>query len=801
MIDELRCEMLSICLGIRPGIYALQKIASLPAACLNATRVEESSGLVGSVPNVGSGSRQRPAMLSEQPCMKPCEGAGSLSSSRADTTIHRLALPTFAQHRTRYTLTMAPVGTKRRSGRQAATRKRSKYVDPDTDDDFEADEASDDGEADYLPDSPNAAASAPAPQNKRRKVSRKTHRPQTRSKAAKAKPKTQTRIIGHTRKPRTSAADKLEAGKFTGPSDGKIPDWTSLPAAIARDIFFFASQPLDGDSASWLLKASRTCRAFAEPALEAYYYAPAFLNTLQPHHLLELLRIRKDRYINYNNKVKRLQFDMTKLSYTAHNRPLFDLSELVSELPLLKHLEVTNPIDDPPYRRLKQQQWYYPGNLFSTLEQHGQRLKSWRWNRDMISNASVIDDPYQLMPHMASVHEGKAFQTIETLTICGFDADDSPSAIHPGENDEEIVLDIPWTISKLPNVKDLTFISCNIVREEFLTKLPSNLERLELTNCWKVDSNMLSGYLAQKGSHLKELILNHNITLNLAFLTTLATSCPRLERLCVNGHYYSERISVSDADPEYDQLLTASDVPTWPTTLRHLSLEHLSRWSQAAGTNFFRSLVDGASSLPDLRYVNIIAHIDIPWRDRAGFRDMWTARMRRAYLQRSKPPNKYHGSKRQYALYKAVKEQHGGEDVPEVTFEAHLNPNRLSHVRVSPHKPTGDTDVYDSDSPSSPAQKAPPTRRSTRVKHSQPSTEPESVSDDDSDTPGDDEDGDAAAPSFVQGLCSVVSVAIDNQRPRENLFKEGDFLDSERSGDEDWNEDADIEFEDNRHAW
>lgn len=681
---------------------------------------------------------------------------------------------------------MAPAATKRRSGRQAATRKRSKYIDPETDDDFEASEP----EADNSPDPLQAAAPAP----KKRKVARKTHRPQTRSKAAKAKPKVQTRIIGKTRKPRTTAAEKAEAGKYKGPSDGKIPDWSTLPLAILRDVFVFGSQPADSDSVSWVHNAAHTCRAFAEPALEAYYNSPAFLNTLQPHHLLELLRMRKDRYINYNTKVKSLEIDMRKLSYTAHNRPLFDLSELIAEVPQLQHLEVTNPIDVPPYRRMKTQQWYYPANLFQTLEEHGQRLKTWRWSRDMIS------DPSHLYPQIASVHEGKAFRSIKTLALCGFDVDDSPSSKVTGDDGEEIVLDMPWAIAKLPDVKNLSFISCNIVRDDFLTKLPADLESLELVNCWKVDSDMLTDYLNQKGSQLKELILSHNVTLNLTFLTVLATACPRLETLIVDGHYYSERVSINDAEPEYAELLTASDVPAWPTTLRHLSLLHLQKWSQEAGTNFFRSLVEGAPTLPDLRHLAIQAHIDIPWRDRAGFRDMWTERLQRVFLQRGKPPHPYHGSKRQYELWKQVKEKNGVEDPNDIAFEAALNPNRMSHVEISPYKPTGETEVDFSSPISSPAAKAPPTRRSTRVKYSQPSTEAESASEEASDTAPDGDD-DTTPPLFVQGLCNVVDVRIDNQRPRENMFTEQDFLDSERSGDEDWNEGADMEFEDDRYAW
>jgi hypothetical protein len=703
---------------------------------------------------------------------------------------------------------MVLAGIKRRSGRQAATRKRSKYVEPDTDDDFEADEASDDGEADYAPDPHHAAASArtrasasaseQAP--KRRRVTRKTQRLPTRSKAATAKSKRQTRIIGHVRKPQTTTNEKIESGVFKGPSHGRIPDWSSLPHVVLRDIFAFASYPLDGDRASWLLKAARTCRAFADPALEAYYYAPEFLTTLHPHHLLELLRIKNGRYMNYNTKIKRLKFEMTMLSYTAHNRPLFDLSELVAELPQLHHFEITNPIDRIPYRRIKLQQYFYPANLFQTLEQHGRRLKTWRWSRDMISDASLDNDDCQLFPYMASVHDGKAFQSLESLQLCGFDVEDSMPAI-TGDDDDQVVLDMPWAIAKLPNVKDLTFIACNIVRDDFLDKLPGNLEPLEITNCWKLDSKMLSAFIMTKGSHLKELIVKHNITLNLAFLTTLATSCPRLETLCVDGHYYSERQSTNDADPEYEELLSSSEVPTWPTTLRHLSLMHLSKWAQEGGTNLFRSLVESAPSLPDLRHLEIKAHINIPWRDRAGFRDMWTDRLRRVYLRRSQPPNSHHGSARQFELWKQLRAENGGKDVTQVEFEAALNPNRRIHVQASPRKTTGDTDVYDTDVTSSPAPRIRPARRSTRVKNSQASTEPESVSDNDSDTASDDGDNAKSVPLFMQGLCQVVDVAIDNQRPRENIFSERDFLDAERSGDEDWNEEAEAEFEDNGYAW
>lgn len=52
---------------------------------------------------------------------------------------------------------------------------------------------------------------------------------------------------------------------------------------------------------------------------------------------------------------------------------------------------------------------------------------------------------------------------------------------------------------------------------------------------------------------------------------------------------------------------------------------------------------------------------------------------------------------------------------------------------------------------------------------------------------------------FVQGLCDVVDIRIDNQRPREEQLNESHFMDSEASGDEEWTEGAEVE--DDRHAW
>ncbi|KAJ8606994.1 hypothetical protein MRB53_040591 [Persea americana] len=236
--------------------------------------------------------------------------------------------------------------SKRRSSRQMASRKRSRYAEPDTDDDLMEQS---DFDSDQEPPRELTGASRPS---KLQKITK--HRPKTRSKTTPSKTparrkkkqkKRQTFVVGQPRRARTvQKEDELLPGKFTGPSDGVIPAWTSLPQNILRDIFSFGSQPLTAENATWLVGAARTCRAFMEPALEALYHWPAIWSPLHLHRLLELLKRKEGRLMNYDVKIRRLDIDVRRLAYTAHNRPLFDLSELIPEMPRLQHMEIVHQL-------------------------------------------------------------------------------------------------------------------------------------------------------------------------------------------------------------------------------------------------------------------------------------------------------------------------------------------------------------------------------------------------------------------------------------------------------------------------
>lgn len=693
--------------------------------------------------------------------------------------------------------------TKRRSARQLAGRKRSIYYESDSEDDgveLLSDGYDDEADAVHI-----APAPPSEPQRARKKAKRS--RPTTRSRSTKkqpAKPKKFKRWEKGWSKPLGSFKKKREPKVVQDsiPSDGVRPDWSSLPVEILRDIFIFASQPLHEQTVTgsanvtWLMKtAHKTSPALAVPALEAYYLSPAFHTVTQPHHLLELLQLSMDdTYIKYRYKIKRLEINVKHLAYSSQGRSLFNLSTLVRELPQLQQLEIVHPMDKPPYRPLKFQKWHYPRDLFDTMNENNIRLRLWRWSRDMIDP----DNSEDMYRDMTRVHKRRSFEYLERLVICGFDYNDSAE---PPRSDSEATSppNLTSAISALPSLKDLTLSSCDIVMEDFLLRLPNTLERLELTNCLEVTADMLQSYLATNGSHLRQLVLNSNAALSLAFLPCLKTACPRLEVLTMDTTYYSERTNYNDAYAFYDHLLTTNEVPTWPSTLRHLEFSNLQKWGADAASTLFQSLIDAAPDLPDLRHLTIQAHIDIAWRDRADFRDNWVDKLRATFLHKTAPPPHYLRSIKCFREWQEEQPlntvKHGGsdDDPPQ---------RHMSHVRITPRKRAvghvvfSESEDEKEDKKDSVVKAPAQPRRSARVAESQSAASLSATPAPDSEEEHAEEEGERPV---VQGLCEVVDIRIDNQRPRETQYTEANFLDSEASGDEDWHSGA--ELSDDGYAW
>jgi len=299
---------------------------------------------------------------------------------------------------------------------------------------------------------------------------------------------------------------------------------------------------------------------------------------------------------------------------------------------------------------------------------------------------------------------------------------------------------------------------------------------------------------------LQYLNLSHNRSLNLGFLTDLKYTCPNLKILLMDLTYYSTLLSYKDSDPAFKFLLGSDEIPTWPATLERLELIHLRKWSSAAAENLFGSLIESAEDLPFLRTLILKAAIDIGWRDRAGFRETWISRLQMTFLRRYVSPDPCLASARVF------RERAGIESKTSPLAEA-------TKIDAAPEKDSDESQLQDEDSTlDSSITSQPTSRRSRRIKDL--ASEARRASQEPS-TPAEETESDTQIVSrrdwkqesaqHFQGLCSVVEVTIDNMRPSEVQFDEGDFLDSERSGDEDWtgDVDGDVEAADARagYAW
>lgn len=616
----------------------------------------------------------------------------------------------------------------------------------------------------------------------------------------------------------------------------KLVSWQALPYQILADIFLYASQPLwTSDfrvthSAHWLLETATICRSFAEPAISALYFSPPLSPPSRARNLIESLATQTDgSMFNYANKIKYLDLeaDMTMGRKYRGQDPI-DLGNLIRLTPQLRgvriHLSPTVVFRLASRIRNKTS---YQESIFTAMKIKRIALQDWIWCSDLAGKRCHGSK-------LEAIHHSHAFQSLRNLTFIRYDE------VHANEEDLAVA------IRSLPSLKNLVFKGSRIINEKLLPLLPTQLERLELMNCPNLDSEGLSTFLETGGQNLKELILNHNQALNLSFLADFAVSCPKVQKLKMDLLYHSPNLTFIDVDAKFDALINEDEIPTWPSSLRDIELLYLRKWDLGMAECFFSSLVDSAAYLSDLRRIKIRASVEESgWRERVEFRDKWTSRLRDVFLRVSKPPGAHY---RSITAFKAYKQrfphgipQHqqdaqklGHTEVKKLTLkerapvhhdkdsETEKNPTaarrsrRLLAIRtrILREPSTGDDsadDVDEDDGYKSPKPaRSIAARRTRRRRKQEPdasSSSEDSALDDEPATEKASEEDETDTPKersaetiFIQGMCDVVNIFIDNLRPTEEQLHESDFLDEEMSGDEDWDGDADVAGEEH-YAW
>lgn len=606
---------------------------------------------------------------------------------------------------------------------------------------------------------------------------------------------------------------------------GVIPPWQTLPYEILVQILIYASYPLHDDflrstpNVKWLHDMSLLCKSWSEPALTALYRCPPLDD---PHGLTSLLSMPSTaRSINYNAKVQRLDIDVSRtLAYTIPGFGHFDLGSLVRQTPQLRDLALYHNADHPKLRKAgvmaKPGKWTYQDTLFRALAEARIQLRSWRWNTRMIS-------PKQTLSLLKDVHQMVPFRRLQALTFVNFNPATRRNKADPTTTDEQ---HLAAALSVLPDIEQLVFDSCTVTNQGLFPNLPLSIRKLTIQYCSELTSEVFHPFLITHGRLLKELVLDHNQSLNLSFLADLAVCCPQLEVLKMDLLYYNSHYTFRDSEPKYEDLLVTDEVPTWPSTLQTLDLVQLRNWDASTAEMFFQSLIDSAPNLPHLRRLVLKAILKIGWRDRASFRDKWIGRLQRVFLRPVEPPRVHTRATGVHRIYNDVDETEDIGHVSQVSSRSERGNHKsvrnsdarrvlrrrssqtsvFSHVEIHGKD---DTDKSDSDVPivpkrrskriiekeedeyalpASPEMPIKRPQRRPRVKRSNASGSSEAS---DSDTgheigTGTDSGHSQGHERFIQGMCEVVEVRIDNLRPTEEQLNENDFLDDEISGDEDW---------------
>ena len=598
----------------------------------------------------------------------------------------------------------------------------------------------------------------------------------------------------------------------------------TLPYHILASIFAYASAPLAstvGDplpSVAWLLRTALACKAFTEPALSALYFETHIQASRQIYTLMAMLQNQNDAStINYRSKIRYLSISPM---HQGLRKDSLGITSIIPLLPQLRGIALGVHSDDPKLCRLHAVggiiSSYEDMSMFSSLSEARTQLESWTWNR-------TLSIHYLPLPKVQEVHQSTPFITLKSLTFIDFHL---PAIVNFNGKDIHGEEALANTLSALPSLQKIQFSLADVVNQRLMPLLPGNLQTVVLTSCYNLFSPALQQFLSTKGQNIRELILSHNQSLSLSFLTELSCTCPRLENLKMDLLYYNSHTTFNDSTPRYDSLLGEYEKPSWPTSLRRLELLQLRRWKAPAAERFFTSLVDSSPHLPDLRHIEIKASInESGWRDRIAFRDTWVERLNEIFLRRSPPPKRYLQS---FAAFQDWKAQQGKPTKDGVTLPAwsaqHNNVPALGIPITQGTKQaafTKDSDsdsdtpllkvrrsararsrkiIYrDSDSESSQSEAITSGRHKGRQRLDDPLSKSSILNQERIAKSEQQERAGRRAQTYVQGMCNVVDVVIDNLRPTEEQLHESDFLDEEQSGDEDWN--GDESMDDREYAW
>ncbi|KAK5629236.1 hypothetical protein RRF57_004951 [Xylaria bambusicola] len=629
--------------------------------------------------------------------------------------------------------------------------------------------------------------------------------------------------------PQTPSGDNVN-----DPCLNHFPKWLSLPYHIWLCVFIYVAAPsrnptsrIDdlSEAVDTLLSGARTCRDTTEPALAALYKCPPFHRSYnkspQASFVQFLQTIALDpsnTLIRYRPKVETLRIDVDAILTKKINGQQLQLKKVLKHLPRLACLELYHPADDPPYRDLDNNlRWRFSkddlldglgpspeGESSDGSKTTTTALKSWRWNSRLAPADLALD-------HLSEIHELPSFRSLRKVAFVNYQLPSTTrfavrarQSQEAQDSDRQAIAHLAASISALPDLQHLVIESSTLANGTLLALLPKTLTHLELVNDWEVTSEGMSTFLVSHGNSLEQLTLKYCQSLSLGFLPVLGTSCPHLKHLEVDLSYFRHHESYADNKPDYATLLGVDDVPTWPSSIQSIEIINMRNWTREAAEMFFDSLIRNAKSLCNLRRLEFKVILNIDWRQRQEMRRSLADKMTKVFKRMSSPPKELRSLRQNYGQKKLRTADQLQTPKAKKRQSARIA-DQSSPLSLSKLSLRNEGDAY------TPNRRDPgktgPGQRQLRSLKSNP------IFDADDEDSSEDElsMGDTGPPprrgrtatakeaglrggAFIHGLCDVVDIQVDNQRPAERQYNEDDFLDSPEESDPEWNSADDDAF-------
>lgn len=221
------------------------------------------------------------------------------------------------------------------------------------------------------------------------------------------------------------------------PRHGRIPEWQNLPYHVLVKVMQYAAYPLyigasrDTGSARWLLSTSQLCTSFHDACIGALMYNPPIFPAHRANWLVDLLKAsardydvsaertsaisRKKLSLDYRPKVKSLDIEAKQILVKKAG---IDLEELLRYTPLLKKLRIYHNYD----AWSKRYTWALPSHARSAGRwSYGNLFQVLDQNKIVLDTFEwngrfLLEDPLLSTLHDVSLHS-KSLSRLRSLTV------------------------------------------------------------------------------------------------------------------------------------------------------------------------------------------------------------------------------------------------------------------------------------------------------------------------------------------------------------------------------------------------